>query len=81
MGISYLTGKMYKNCKATAISDHALISEHYPDFESFSILSKERSRLAFKLLIKESLFIFRDKPALNKTRRSYPLLYIIFNDN
>ena len=60
MGISSLTGKMYKNRESTAISDRALISEHHPNLESFSILSEQRSRSAFKLLIKPAL----DDPTL-----------------
>ena len=79
MGVSHLSGKLCKTRKATSISDHALLTGHHPDLESFCILSKERSRSSFKLLLRESLLIYRDKPALNKTVRSYPLE--LFNDN
>ena len=76
MGISHLSGKPYKNRKMTTISDHALLTGHEPNLDSFS---RERSRSTFKLLTRESLLIYRDQPALNRTIRSYPLEF--FNDN
>ena len=61
--------------ETTVISDHALISEHHPDLESFSILSKERSRSS---LIREGLFIFRVNRHLI---RLYVLTHYIFFNN
>ena len=73
LGISHLTGKRYKTPKPSAISDHILHTGHDADIADFKIIVKERSRSAYKLLIRESLLIHRDKPLLNKTTTSFPL--------
>ena len=73
IGISHLTGKRSKTRKISAVSDHELEAGHIPDLDSFCVLSKERSRSESKLLIRESLFIYKDQPSLNKTIQSYPL--------
>ena len=71
MLISHLTDKRLKNVKQSAVSDHLLICNCNVTFDNFKILSKETNN--FKLLIKESILIARDKPELNKTIKSFPL--------
>ena len=78
LGISHLTGKKYKTPKMSAISDHMLQTGHSADTSDFRIISKEPSRSSFKLLLRESLLIYRDHPSLNKTSQSYPLA--LFNE-
>ena len=78
LGISHLTGKRYKTPKSSAVSDHLLITGHNADFDDFSIISRDINRSSFKLLLRESLLIYRDHPSLNKTTQSYPLA--LFNE-
>ena len=65
MGISNLTGKHLKNVKQSAISDHLLQCNCTINFDDFSILATDSNK--FKLLLRESLLIKRDKPILNRT--------------
>ena len=71
LGITPLTGKFVKMPKKSAIFDHMLLDGHKASFDNFSILLKETN--AFKLQLKESLLISRDKPILNKSIYSFPL--------
>ena len=71
MGISNLTGKRVKNVKESAVSDHPLQCDCTIDFDHFDILASDTN--SFRLLIKESLLIKRDKPVLNCTVKSFPL--------
>ena len=71
MGISNLTKKRLKNVKQPAISDHLLQSNFTINFDNFGILAAKSSK--FKLLLRESLLIKRDKPILNRTIKSFPL--------
>ena len=71
MSISNLTGKRVKNVKESAISDHLLQCDCTIDFDHFDILTSDTNN--FKLLIKKSLLIKRDKPVLNHTVKSFPL--------
>ena len=71
MGISNLTGKRLKNVKQSAISDHLLQCNCAINFDDFSILARDCNK--FKLLLRESLLIKRDKPILNRTIKSFPL--------
>ena len=71
MGVSNLTGKRFQNVKQFAISDHQLQYNCPKNFNDFSILAKVSNK--FKLLLRESLLIKRDKPILNKTKKSFPL--------
>ena len=71
MGISHLTSTRLKNVKQSAISDYVLTYECNINFNDFTILSIDSNNV--NLLIKESLFIARDKPILNKTVKSFPL--------
>ena len=71
MGISNLTGKRLKNVKQPAISDHLLQCNCTINFDDFSILATDCNK--FKLLLRESLLIKRDKPILNRTIKSFSL--------
>ena len=71
LGITPLTGKRVRNPKKSAIFDHILLNGHDVSFEDFTIVLKESNR--FKLHLKESLLIKRDKPELNRNIYSYPL--------
>ena len=66
MGVSNLTGKRVKNRKESAISDHLLQCDCTIDF-----LASDTN--SFRLLIKKSLLIRRDKPVLNRAVKSFPL--------
>ena len=66
-----LTGKWVKIPKKSVIFDHILLNRHDASFEDFKILLKENNR--FKLHLKESLLIKRDKPELNRNIYSYAL--------
>ena len=71
MDISNLTRKRLTSVKQSAVSDHLLECNCSVDFDHFDILTSDTKK--FKLLIKESLFIKRDQPQLNKTIKSFPL--------
>ena len=68
IGISNLTSKRVKYVKESAVSDYILQCNWTIDFDHFG--SETNS---FRLLIKESLLIKRDKPVLNRTVKSFPL--------
>ena len=71
MGIFNLTVKHLKNFKQSATSDHPLQFNCTINFDNFDILAAESNK--FKLLLRESLLIKRDKPILNRTIKSFPL--------
>ena len=73
LGISHLTEKKLKidNNKLTVIQEHLLCCNYSLSFEDFSILT--RGSNDFKLKIKDSLLIAREKPILNKVDSSLPL--------
>ena len=71
MGISNSTEKRIKNAKQLAVSDHLLQCDCSINFDDFDILASETNN--FRLLIKESLLIIRDKPVLNRTTTLFPL--------
>ena len=71
LDITPLTGKFVKTLKKSAIFDHMLLDGHDTSFDNFTILLKENN--AFKLQLKESLLISRDKSILNKNIYSFPL--------
>ena len=70
LGITPLTGKFVKTSKKSAIFD-ILLDSHKASSDHFSILLKESN--TFKLQMKESLLISRDKPILNRNIYSFPL--------
>ena len=63
MGISHLTEKRVKNIKKSAVSDHRLQCDCVISFDDFDDLASNN----FRLLMKESVLIKRDKPILNRT--------------
>ena len=65
MRISNLTGQRLKNVKQSAISDHLLQFNCAINFDDFSVLATDCNK--FKLLLRESLLLKRDKPILNRT--------------
>ena len=71
MRISNLTGKRLKSVMQSAISDHLLQCNCTINFDDFDILATESNK--FKLLLRESLLIKRDKPILSRTIKSFPL--------
>ena len=68
MGISNLTGKRLKTVMQSAIPDHLMQCNCTINFDDFDILATESNK--FKLLLRESLLIKRDKPILNRTIKS-----------
>ena len=70
-GMTPLTGKQVKNPKKSAILDNILLKSHDTSFEDFGILLKENNK--FKLDLKDSLPIKRNKPELHRNIYSYPL--------
>ena len=71
MEISNLTGKRLKNVTQSAISDHLLQCNCVINFDDFSTLATDCNK--YKLLLRESLLINRDKRILNRTIKSFPL--------
>ena len=71
LGITPLTQKRVKNPKKSAIMDHILLEGHNATCDHFSILIPENDQ--FKLHLKESLLIKRDKPELHRNIYSHPL--------
>ena len=57
--------------KESAVSDHRLQCDCIISFDGFDVLTSDTNN--FRLLIKESLLIKRDKPILNRTIKSFPL--------
>ena len=71
MGISNLTKKRVKNMKESAVSDHRLQYDCVISFDDFDVLASDTNN--FRLLIKESLLIKRDKLILNRTIKAFLL--------
>ena len=73
LGISHLTGKRktLQPNQHTAVLEHCLFCHNSPSFDDFVIISRESND--FKLTLKESILINRDKPLLNRTVQSMPL--------
>ena len=71
MGILNLPGKCVKNVKESAVSDHLLQRSCTIDFGYFDNLFSDTN--SFRLLIKESSLIKRDKTVLNRTFKLFPL--------
>ena len=70
-GICNLTVKRFKNVNQFAIFNHLFQCNCAIIFDGFSILAANCNK--FKLLLRESLFIKRDKPILNRTIKSFLL--------
>jgi len=65
------TGKRTNSANTSAVKDHMLVCNHQVTFEDFPVLATANNN--FKLEIKESLLISRDKPILNRNISSLPL--------
>ena len=63
-GVSPRTGKPVKGTLSTSVRDHMLVCDHKVVHEDFKFLGNESNR--YLLDLKESLFIKRDRPSLNK---------------
>ena len=66
--ISLLTKKQVKP-KNRSVANHLLLCTHSGSYDDFSILTRKKKK--FLLELKESLFITRDKPSLNRDHCSY----------
>ena len=71
VGISPLTEKGLQPRKDSAVCHHLLNWKYSPSFEDFSGLSHENKK--YRLELKESLVIMRDRPSINRNIRSAPL--------
>ena len=73
LGISHLMGKRetLQPNQHTAVLEHCLICYNSPSFDDFVIISRESND--FKLTLKESIIINRDKLLLNRTVQSMSL--------
>ena len=72
-GMSPRTGKRVKSSLSTLVRDHMLDCDHIVAWADFSIIGRESNH--YLLETKESLFIKRDNPTLNKNKYSQELLY------
>ena len=71
-GVSPRTGKPVKGILSTSVRDHMLVCDHKVVHEDFKFLGNESNRYLVEL--KESLFIKRDTPSLDKNLYSEELL-------
>ena len=60
--------------KESAVSDHRLECDCVISFDDFDVLASDTNN--FRLLIKESLLIKRDKLILNHTIKSFSLKFL-----
>ena len=63
-GVSLGTGKHLKETFSTSVRDHMLDCNHTVACDDLKVLGRETNH--WLLEIKESLFIKRDRPSLNK---------------
>ena len=70
-GVSPSTGKQVKGMLSTSVTDHMLDCDHIVAWEDFSIIGRESNH--YLLETKESLFIKRDNPSLNRNKYSQEL--------
>ena len=63
-GVSPRTGKRVKGTLSTSVRDHMLDCDHTVAWEDFSIIGRESNH--YLLETKESLFIKRNNPSLNR---------------
>ena len=61
------------------LSEHLLQCNCTINFDNFDVLAAESNK--FKLLLRESLLIKRDKPILNRTIKSFPLELFDLDDS
>ena len=65
-GVSPRTGKQVKGTLSTSVRDHMLDCDHIVTWEDFFIIGRESNH--YLLETKESHFIKRDKPSLNRNK-------------
>ena len=70
-GVSPRTGKRVKGTLSTSVRDHVLDCDHRVAWEDFSIIGRESNH--YLLETKESLFIKRGNPSLNRNKCSQEL--------
>ena len=70
-GVSPRTGKRIKGTLSTSVRDHMLDCDHRVSWEDFSIIGRGSNH--YLLETKESLFIKRDNPSLNRNKCSQEL--------
>ena len=75
-GVSPRTGKHLKGTLSTSMKDHMLDCNHIVVWDDFEVLGRESNH--WLLEIKESLFIKRDRPSLNKNIYSQELFLFSF---
>ena len=73
-GVSRRTGKRVKGTLSTSVKDHMLDFDHNVAWEDFCIIGRESNH--YLLEIKESLFIKRDNPFLNRNKYSQELFLL-----
>ena len=71
LGITPLTQKQVKNSKKSATMDNILLERHNATYDDFLILIPQNNQ--FKLHLKETLLIKRDKLELNRNTYTHPL--------
>ena len=71
--VSPQTGKVVEGTLSTSVRDHMLECDHIVVWDDFKVLGRESNH--WLLEIKESLFIKRDKPSLNKNINSQKCFY------
>ena len=72
LGVSPRIGEPVEGTLSTSARDHMFICEHKVVHEDFKFLGKASTR--YLLELKESLFIKRNKPSLNKNLYSQEIL-------
>ena len=70
-GVSPRTDKRVKSSLSTSVRDHMLDCDHIVAWEDFSIIDRESNHYLLKT--KESLFLKRDNPSLNRSKYSQEL--------
>ena len=70
-GVSARTGKTVKGTLSTSVRGHMLDCDHIVAWKEFSIIGRESNHYLFET--KESLFIKRDNPSLNRSKYSQEL--------
>ena len=70
-GVSPRTGKRVKSMLSTSVRDHMLDCDHIVFCKDFSIIGRESNHHLMET--KESLFIKRDNPSLNRSKYSQEL--------
>ena len=73
LGISPRTGKPVRGTEITPIREHALYCDSRPNIEDFETIGTQRDGNNHLLELKESIFIYRHAPILNKDTTSRPL--------